>query len=208
MTRGRAGVVAAIAIVALAVATAMSGCGPDKPDPIPPSPPPQAGFTRVLGSGFTLDIPAGWQQPALNPTQFAETVAALRASNPRLADALEVVRNSLGQGSRLFAVDPSDGSSINLVVSDSGKRSLNALVDDGVRQLTTVGVNAPRREPASIGTRAAVRLSFTLTVTGTSGSLAVPEQQYYAVRSGRLFILTLFGGAQQLSAVADSLRLS
>src|SRR5262249_31015410 len=156
---------------------------PDKPDPLPPSPPPQAGFTRVIGAGFTLDIPAGWQQPALNPTQFAQTVAALRASNPRLADALEVVRNSLGQGSRLFAVDPSDGSSVNLVVSDAGKRSLKALVADGVRQLTKVGVTSPQQEPAAVGTRAAIRLTFTLTVSGANGSLQVPEVQYYAVRT-------------------------
>jgi hypothetical protein len=183
-------------------------CSEDKPSPALTGPPPAAGYTRVIGEGFTIDMPAGWQQPALDPKAFEQTAAALRAKNPQLADALEAVRSRVGTESRLFAIDPSDGSSVNLVVVRSGGRDLDDIATQATRDLQRVGITDVSEERVNVGQRPAVRLDFSLTVRGEAGTLAVPERQFYVLRSGRLFILTLFGGSPSLAPVAESLRIS
>ncbi|MCA1691660.1 MAG: hypothetical protein LC733_05455, partial [Actinobacteria bacterium] len=61
-------------------------------------------------------------------------------------------------------------------------------------------------DETSIGGRSATRLAFGLSVTGESGTVAVPEEQYYVVRSDTLFIVTLFGDSPGLAIIAESLR--
>ncbi|MGH9277241.1 MAG: hypothetical protein ACRD12_03925 [Acidimicrobiales bacterium] len=192
----------------LLLVLAAGACSEDKPSPALTAPPPAAGYTRVIGQGFTIDMPAGWQQPALDPEAFAKTAAALRAKNPLLADALEAVRARIGSGSRLFAIDPNDGSSVNLVVVPSGGRSLDSIATQASKDLERVGVTGLTQQRTNVGQRQAVELDFTLPVKGESGTLAVPEKQFYVLRSGRLYILTLFGGSPNLAPVADSLRIS
>jgi hypothetical protein len=153
-------------------------------------------------------MPAGWHQPPLEPGAFEQTAAALRQNNPRLAAALQQARASLARGTRLFAIDPVDGSSVNLIVVDSEARSLKAVVAQATRELEQAGAAGLRSEDTRLGTRPAVRLEFDLTVTGPSGSLRVPETQYYALRNKTLFILTLFGGSPDLGTVAESLRIT
>lgn len=197
----------AFRLASIILALAAVACGDDKPSPALTAPPPAAGFTRVIGTGFTIDMPAGWHQPPLDPGSFDQTAAALRAQNPKLASALEAARASLGQGSRLFAIDPADGSSVNLIVTTTQGRSLTDLVAQAVRQLEQVGAGSLREERTNVGSRPAVRLEFSLAVRGETGTLTVPETQYYVVDDGRLFILTLFGDHPSLPAVADSLRI-
>ena len=191
----------------LVIALALVGCKEEKPTAALTAPPPAAGYTRVIGMGFTIDMPAGWQQPALDPKAFEQTAAALRAKNPLLADALEAVRARVGTGSRLFAVDPVDGSSVNLIVVPSGGRSLDTVGAQAATELQQVGVTSLHQDRTRVGQRDAVRLVFTLPVRGESGTLAVPEKQFYVLRTGRLFILTLFGGSPSLDPVAESLRI-
>lgn len=199
--------VAAVTAMGAAV-LALVACGDDKPSAAPTAPPPAAGFTRVIGVGFTIDMPAGWAHPPLDPAAFDRTATQLRANNPRLAQALEQARATLGAGSRLFAIDPVDGSSVNLIVVDSNKRALATVAAEAANQLQQVGVSAPRSEKATVGRLDAVRLEFALPVSGSNGTVTVPETQYYVVRGKRLFILTLFGGSPNLGTVADSLRIS
>jgi hypothetical protein len=204
--RRRRGIAAGV--WALVVVLLVSGCGGDDPDAALTAPPPAAGFTRVIGTGFTIDMPAGWQQPPLDPAAFDRTASQLRANNPKLAQALDMARRTLGSGSRLFAIDPVDGSSVNLIVVDANGRELDEVVEEATKQLQQVGVGSLRSEETRLGQRRATRLEFTLPVTGTSGSVAVPETQYYVMRDKRLFILTLFGGSPDLGTVAESLRIT
>jgi hypothetical protein len=198
-----------MAVVAVVLVSGYgNGCGKDKPAPPLSAPPPAAGYTRVAGSGFTIDMPAGWKQPPLDPGSFDQTAAALGSQNPQLVQALQQARATLGNGSRLFAIDPVDGSSVNLIVTAAGGRSLDALVADAVNQLRQVGVGSLQRELSTVGSRQAVRLQFSLSVRGQGGTLAVPEAQYYVLRDKRLFILTLFGSHPSLPAVAESLRIN
>jgi ABC-type sugar transport system substrate-binding protein len=200
--------VAAAVAAAVALAVAAAGCGDDRPSAANTAPPPVAGFTRVIGAGFTIDMPAGWPQPALDPAAFDRTAEALRAQNPRLAAGLDQARGTLDRGTRLFAIDPTDGSSVNLIVTEAGDRSLDDLVVEAVSQLEAVGASSLRQERTNVGSRRAARLQFGLPVTGTAGSLTVPETQYYVVHQKRLYVLTLFGDSPTLNTVAQSLRIS
>jgi hypothetical protein len=195
---------AAVLVILLAVAC---GDGVSPPGELT-GPPPAAGYTRVIGTGFTIDMPASWQQPSLDPAAFEQTAAALRAQNPELAAALEQTKASMGSGSRLFAIDPADGSSVNLIVTAAGSRSLDSLVAEAVKELQSVGVASLRQERTTVGDHPATRLEFALPVRGQSGTVTVPETQYYVLRSKMLFILTLFGGSPTLATVASSLRIA
>ncbi|MGH9225912.1 MAG: hypothetical protein ACRD2W_19465 [Acidimicrobiales bacterium] len=201
----RRSLAAAVAVVVLAALA--SACSKGEPAAVT-APPPAAGYTRVTGENFTIDMPVGWHQPPLDPASFDQAATALRAQNPNLAEGLEAIRQSLGQGSRLFAIDPADGSSVNLIVTGSDGKSLSALVGDAVRQLTGVGVTDLREEPVRVGARAGVRLEFGFPVKGTAGSLSVPETQVYVVNDDLLFVLTLLGSNPSLTVVADSLRIT
>jgi hypothetical protein len=192
----------------VAFALLLPGCGNDQPTAAVTAPPPAAGFTRVIGPGFTIDMPAGWNQPPLDPGAFDQTAAALRKDNPKLAQALELARASIGSGSRLFAIDPVDGSSVNLIVADSGGRTLPAVVADATSQLQRLGVTSLHEEHTAVGSRAAIRLQFSLPVTSSGGTVTLPETQFYVLRDQRLFILTLFGGSPNLATVAESLRIN
>ena len=194
--------------VALLVLLVATGCGKDKPSAGVTSPPPAAGFTRIIGAGFTIDMPASWRQPPLDPAAFDQTAATLRADNPKLAQALELARASIGGGSRLFAIDPLDGSSVNLIVVDSGGRSLDAVVGDAVDQIKRFGAKDLSQEKTAVGARPAMRLEFSLPVTASGGTVTLPEAQYYVLRGARLFILTLFGASPSLGTVAESLRIN
>lgn len=172
------------------------------------APPPAAGYTRVTGENFTIDMPVGWEQPPLDPASFDQAAATLRAQNPSLAEGLEAIRASLAQGSRLFAIDPADGSSVNLIVTGTGGRSLADLVGDAIRQLAAVGVRDVQEETVRVGARPGRRLAFGLPVKGTTGTFNVPETQVYVVADDLLFVLTLLGRNPSLPVVADSLRVT
>ena len=202
---------AAAVAVALAFALLSAGCGRDKPSSgieADAGPPPAAGFTRIIGAGFTIDMPAGWSQPPLDPAAFDQSAAKLRRDNPKLAQALELARASIGSGSRLFAIDPNDGSSVNLIVADSNGRTVDAIVADAVAQINRFGAKDLSQEKTKVGSRDGIRLEFSLPVTGVGGTVTLPESQYYVERGPRLFILTLFGGSPSLGTVADSLRIT
>lgn len=195
-------------LVALLVALVLTGCKEDKPSEGITAPPPAAGFTRIIGAGFTIDMPASWRQPPLDPAAFEQTAATLRADNPKLAQALELARASIGGGSRLFAIDPLDGSSVNLIVIDSGGRSLEAVTEDAKSQISRFGAKDLHEEKANVGSRPATRLDFSLPVTASGGTVTLPETQYYVLRGPRLFVLTLFGASPSLATVAESLRIN
>lgn len=202
MKRRVAGRVWLLAVVVLALAAV--SCGDDSPDDAPSGPPPPPGYSRVVGAGFTLDVPATWAQPSLDPQAFEQAAAALRAQNPRLAEVLQESRDS--GGNKVFAFDPADGSSVNLIATATGGRSLDELVAQAVTELEQVGATSIQQRRSTLGGRAAVVLEFFLPVRGDAGSLGVPETQYYVARSDSLFILTLFGGSPSLAAIADSVR--
>jgi hypothetical protein len=198
----------AVVVVLLAVAAVAAGCGGEDDGAGVTAPPPAPGYTRVTGENFTLDMPVGWQQPPLDPASFDQASAALRAQNPNLAEGLEAIRQSLGENSRLFAIDPADGSSVNLIVTGAGGKSLTALIGDAIRQLTGAGISDVREERVRVGSRNGVRLEFGLPVRGAAGSLKVPEAQVYVVDDDLLFVLTLLGTNPSLSVVAESLRIT
>lgn len=198
-----------LALTLLLAVAGVVACGEEESPPAARTgPPPAPGFSRVIGSGFTLDVPAAWERPALDAAAYDQTAAALREQNPELAKALEESRPTGDGGSRLFAMDPSDGSSVNLIVTASGGRSLDELVAQAVKELQQVGAAGIKEERTTLGQQPAARVEFALPVRGQSGELAVPEVQYYVVRSDELFILTLFGASPSLPAIADSLRFS
>lgn len=191
------------AILAVAVLAGVA-CGSDSGDDAPSGPPPPPGYSRVVGAGFTLDVPATWAQPSLDPAAFEQAAATLRAQNPRLAQVLEESRASGGE--KVFAFDPADGSSVNVIATKTGGRSLDELVTQAEKELAEVGATGVQRGRSTLGGRGAVVLQFSLPVRGAAGTVDVPETQYYVVRSESLFIVTLFGGSSSLTTIAESVR--
>ena len=201
--RTRRLVAAGLAVVGLGL---LVGCArEDGPDQLT-APPPPAGFSRVVGTGFTIDMPAAWRQPALDAAAFDQTASALRQQNPQLARAVEEARTAARSGGGVFAIDPADGSTVNLIVTATDGRKLDAVVAQAAAELRQVGAESLRQETVALAGHPAARLRFTLPVRGESGTVAVPEVQYYVVRAGRLYILTLFGTSPSLPVIADSLR--
>jgi hypothetical protein len=197
--------------VALGLALALSlgacgGSGADGPAPPAAPSPPAEGFARVVGPGFTVDVPARWQQASLDPATFTQSAAALRAENPQLAQALEDLVARAGTDNGFAAVDPVEGSTLSVLVVEAGDADLDRLAAEGVAELEQVGVGPVQQDRTTLGGRPAARLRFTLPVRGTTGSLDVPETQYYAVHGDRLYILTLFGSSAALDAIAASFR--
>ncbi|HEX2192466.1 MAG TPA: hypothetical protein VHH09_04675 [Acidimicrobiales bacterium] len=166
-----------------------------------------AGYIEVkdAGAGFAVAVPQDWQQIPLNAETLRRQADAVRAQNPKLAETLAAAQGLIGGGGKLFAIHPDGSSNVNLIVTDSGGAQLEDIPGPAIRELRSRGATIESQERTSLGGEDAVKVTMKFPVTAQE---TVHEVQYYAVKRGKAFILTLTGHDPALEVIAQSLHLT
>ena len=165
-----------------------------------------AGYIDVKDAemGFALAIPRDWQQVPLNAETLKQQADAVRAQHPELADSLESAQSLVGPG-RLFAIHPDGLSNVNVIVNDAQGASVEDLVGPAADELRTRGGEVQSQERTTVGGEPAVKTAVRFRVTPET---TVDAVQYYVVKRGRVFVLTLTGRDPALDIIPKSLRLT
>ena len=187
----------------------LAGCGSDPKAPDTTAP---AGFTVFSEdkAGFAIAIPADWVEIPMSDdlADFNENANDLRPANPNLGNAIVLARVITQAGGKLFASDREGVSSLNLTVGKADEKTIDevravikpALEKNGATELTDEGVNLPAGP--------AIRLRFKQPVASDGGSVVRNEVQYYLLKDGKTYILTVISDDSALAAtVADTLRI-
>jgi len=195
----------AAAIVPLLV---LAGCGSDPKAPDTTAPP---GFTVFKDdkAGFSVAVPTDWQKVALNEdlSKFNRTANQLRLENPKLGTALVLARIVAQAGGKLFAVDKEGTASVNLTVGKAKEKSLDEIMGTTKPALTKAGATDLTDESLNLPSGPATRLRFKLPVATDEGQVVVDEVQYYLLKDGKAYILTVAAGDPSLAAtIAETLR--
>ena len=166
-----------------------------------------AGYIDVKDAetGVSVAVPQDWQQVPLNAETLRRQAEAVRAQNPKLAETLAAAQGLIGGGGKLFAIHPDGSSNVNLIVTDSGGAQLEDIPGPAVRELRSRGATIESQERTSLGGEDAVKVTMKFPVTAQE---TVDEVQYYAVKRGKAFILTLTGHDPALDVIAQSLHLT
>lgn len=200
---------AAAAVALVLILLTMAACGGDEAAPTTTAP---EGFTVASNAkeGFALAIPSDWTQIPLkpNPADFDTTANALRRENPKLASILNQAR-VLGQSGGKFMAVAEDGvTSVNLTADKAKEKTLQEVVTASIAGLTNVGATNINQEPATLGDKQAIRVTFQLPIQTDDGTVPTDEVQYYVLEDGKAYILTVAGAPAPVSAaVASSLRI-
>jgi len=187
----------------------LMACGGDKAAPTTTAP---DGYTVASDDkeGFALAVPSTWTRIPLraNPADFDKDANALRLANPKLASILNQAR-VLGQSGGLFmAVSPDGTMSVNLTADKPKEKTLEEIVANSIEGLKSFEAVNFAQEPATLGGRPAMRLTFRLPVTTDAGDVPTDEVQHYLLRSGKAYILTVAAAPGDVgAAIATSLRL-
>ncbi len=188
----------------------LAGCGSDPKAPDTNAP---AGFTVAKddSAGFAVAIPADWQKIPLSEdlTEFNEGANKLRLENPNLGTAIILARSIAQTGGRLFAVDREGTSIVNLSVGKAKEKTLDEIMiatkpalteRAGATEMTDEGVNLPAGP--------ATRLRFKLPLESDGKTVILDEVQYYLLKDGKAYILTVVSADSALAAtVAETLRI-
>ncbi len=166
-----------------------------------------AGYIEVKDAeaGFTVAIPQDWQQVPLNAETLRRQAEAVRSQNPKLAETLAAAQGLIGGGGKLFAIHPDGSSNVNLIVTDSEGAQLEDIPGPAVRELRNRGATIESQERTRLGGENAVKVTMKFPVTAQE---TVDEVQYYAIKRGKAFILTLTGHDPALDVIANSLHLT
>ena len=196
----------AAAIVPLVL---LVGCGSDPKAPDTTAP---AGFTvfKEDKAGFAVGVPADWVKIPMSDDlgDFNDKANKLRLENANLGSAIVLARIVTQAGGRLFAVDRDGVSSLNLTVGKADEKTLDevlavtkpALEKNGATELADEGLNLPAGP--------AIRLRFKLPVQTDDGTVTRNEVQYYLLKDGKTYILTVVSDDSALAAtVAETLRI-
>jgi hypothetical protein len=203
------------ALVSLSLVVALAACGSgDENDESSPSPAPD-GFTTVSDpeAGFSIAVPDDWRQLPLDADTFDDMAGELRAENPRLADVLESARSAIGSGGKLFAIDPDTegGTNVNLIVLPAPggtDADLEEVARESREELTRLGASGITQERTSLAGGDAMKATFVLTLQDDDGPTRRSQTQYYLIRTGKAYVLTLTGDDPDLTTVAQSLRIT
>jgi hypothetical protein len=198
-----------VVAVGLIVATlTLAGCSKKAPETTVP-----AGYVAVrdAGTGFALGIPADWVQIPLpqDLERFDRTAITLTDRNPRLAPAIVQARQLLQFGGKLMAVSPDGGSVINVSSDKTKEKSLSEVAANTVPSLEMNGATEVAQEQTTIPAGPALRLTFKYPIEGQNHERVVADEvQYYVLKGGKSFVLTIINGQGDLPAtVAGTLRL-
>lgn len=171
-----------------------------------PTAPAPAGYTVVIDTeaGFTIAIPAAWQQVPLDEALFDDMIAALRPDNPKLAAILDEFRSYLRSGARLLAVDPVSGTEVTVMTSPSLTLNLDDLYRALVAELPALGGKVVSHGRVHLPAGDAMKVRIEATVTGPAGPLTVRETQYIFVSDFQAFVITGIGSTAAVDAIANT----
>ena len=207
MSRRLTSVLAAV-IVPLVILT---GCGSDPKAPDTTAP---AGYTVFKDdkAGFSVALPTAWRKIALTDelSTFNRTANQMRLENPKLGTALVSARIVAQKGGKLFAVDNEGTPSMNVTVDKAKEKSLDEIMATTKPALTTAGATDLADEAITLPAGPATRLRFKLPVpTDEAGTTVVVEEvQYYVLKDGKAYILTVVAADPGLAAtIAETLRI-
>jgi hypothetical protein len=166
-----------------------------------------AGYIDVKDSetGVSVAVPQDWQQVPLNAATLRQQADAVRERNPKLAETLDSAQGLIGGGGKLFAIHPEGESNVNLIVTDSGGATLEDIPGPAVRELRSRGATIQSQERTSLNGEDAVKVTMKFPVTPEE---TVDEVQYYVIKRGRAYILTLTGHDPALDVIAKSMAIS
>ena len=188
----------------------LAGCGSDPKAPDTAAP---AGFTVFKDdkAGFAIAIPADWVEIPMSDdlSDFNEKANELRPANPDLGTAIVLARVMTQAGGKLFAVRPR-GRVQPQPHRRQGQRE-DARRGPGRHQARPRRRTAPPSWPTrvvNLPAGPAIRLRFKHPVTTDGGSVTRNEVQYYLLKDGKTYILTVISDDSALAAtVADTLRI-
>ena len=198
--------VTAVAIVALVA------CGSDdeKPAARPLDAVAVPGFTVVSDAnlGFAMSLPESWRQLPLDVGSFDAAADELRKESDKVGPALTQLKSVVRGGANVAAVDPATGSTVNLIVLPADSEP-DEIATQAAVQLRSTGATELQREDVTVDGEPAVRQRFRLPFPSDAGGVVdLRESQYYVVRRGKAYILTLVGDSPDLERIAESLQLA
>jgi hypothetical protein len=206
--------------VALVVVLGFVGCGSDSDDNASersseqttatrarPERTVPAGYIDVKDSetGVSVAVPQDWQQVPLNAETLRQQAEAVRRENPKLAETLDSAQGLIGGGGKLFAIHPDGNSNVNLIVTDAAGAKLEDIPGPAVRELRSRGATVESQERTTLGGEDAVKVTMKFPVNAEQ---TVDEVQYYVIKRGRAYILTLTGRDPALDVIARSMAIS
>ncbi len=187
----------------------LAGCGSDPKAPDTTAP---AGFTVFKDdkAGFAVAIPSNWRRVPLSEdlSEFNRTANRLRGENSNLATAMVLARVVAQAGGRLFAVDNEGTASVNLTVDKAKEKTLDEIMGTTKPALATAGATEIADESVALPAGPAKRLRFKLPLTTDDGTVVVDEVQYYVLKDGKAYILTVVSADPALAlTLAETLRI-
>ena len=200
----------ATTVLTAVLAAALVACGgDDEPAARPLDTRAAPGFTVVSDAlgGFAISVPTGWRQLPLEIGRFDEGADELRKESDKVGPALDQLEGAVRDGARLAAADPATGSTVNLIILPADA-SLEDLAKAAALRLRQTGATGLTQESATVDGVPAVRQRFRVTFPADPGTVELQESQYYVVRRGKAYILTLVGDSPQLEQIAASLQLA
>lgn len=199
----------ATAVLTAALAAALVACRDDKPAARPLDTTAAPGFTVVSDgpAGFAISLPTGWRQLPLDVGSFDGAADQLRKESDKVGPALTQLKSVVRSGANLAAADPSTGSTVNLIVLPADSEPDEIATQTAI-QLRGTGATGLTKEKVTVDGVSAVRQRFRLPFPADPGSVELQESQYYVVRRGKAYILTLVGDSPQLEQIAASLQLA
>ncbi len=194
-----------VAIVALAA------CGSDDEEPARPLDSPSLpGFTVVsdANAGFAVSVPETWRQMPLDVGSFDAAADKVRQESDKVGPALTQLKSVVRNGANAAVVDPATGSTVNLIVLPADSEP-DEIATQAAIQLRGTGATELQKEEVTVDGVSAVRQRFLLPFPNDAGGVVqLRESQYYVVRRGKAYILTLVGESPDLDRIATSFQLA
>jgi hypothetical protein len=197
-----------LALVALVLAVAATGCNKKAPDTTVP-----AGFVAVRDAddGFAIGVPADWVRIPLpqDLDKFDKNAIGITNQHPRLAPAIVQARQLLQYGGKLMAVSDDGNSIVNLTTDKTKEKTLAEVAKNTVPTLETNGATEMAQEQTNLPVGPALKLTFKYPIQGQNDqTVTAQEVQYYVLHRGKSLVLTIINGPGDLPAtVAGTLRL-
>ena len=206
-----------VAATMVAVLLTLVACSEDKPEeparPLDTTPAPGSVVVSDEATGFAVSIPESWVQLPTDIGGFDAAADRGRAEAPpdaaaAVAIGLVQLKSAVRSGVVLAAIDPRTGETANLVtLADQGQTAQEISVG-AANQLSQNGATDLARQTITVDGVETVRQRFRTPLSGDTGPVTVTETQFYAVRRGEAFILTLVGESPVIDSIGTSLKLA
>jgi hypothetical protein len=197
-----------LALVALVLAVAATGCNKKAPDTTVPA---RFVAVRDADDGFAIGVPADWVRIPLpqDLDKFDKNAIGITNQHPRLAPAIVQARQLLQYGGKLMAVSDDGNSIVNLTTDKTKEKTLAEVAKNTVPTLETNGATEMAQEQTNLPVGPALKLTFKYPIQGQNDqTVTAQEVQYYVLHRGKSLVLTIINGPGDLPAtVAGTLRL-